>query len=173
MLLIENHAGADAVPSERLSLAFEARTKSRLRTRLDSGEEAWLFLERGSVLRGGDKLAAKDGRIVLVVAAAEELMEAMSADPRQLARAAYHLGNRHVAVELGEGRLRFAADHVLGDMVAGLGLPVTRIVAPFEPESGAYGSGHGGHGEHGNHGGGAAAAQPRPRIHDPVAKTAP
>jgi len=156
MLLIERRADADAVPSEQLALGFDARTKSRLRTRLASGEEVGLFLERGSVLRGGDRLAAKDGRVVLVVAAPEELMEATSADPRQLARAAYHLGNRHVAVEIGQGRLRFAADHVLGDMVAGLGLPVARIEAPFEPESGAYGH-HGGHG---------ASPQPSPRIHD-------
>ncbi len=163
MLLIENRAEADAVPSERLALGFEARCKSRLRTRLESGEEVGLFLARGSVLRGGDRLAGKDGRIVLVVAVAEALMEASADDPQQLARAAYHLGNRHVAVEIGQGWLRFAADHVLGDMVAGLGLPVAELVAPFEPESGAYGH-HGGHG---------ASTQPSPRIHDHYANAAP
>jgi urease accessory protein len=99
-----------------------------------------------------------------VIAAAELLMEAASDDPLPLARAAYHLGNRHVAVQLLAGRLRFARDHVLGEMVRGLGLPVTEIEAPFEPEAGAYGA----HGAHGGHGDGADGefVQTRARIHD-------
>ena len=159
MLLIEQRAASDAVATEQLLLPFESRCKSRLRTRLASGEECGLFLERGGVLRGGDRLAASDGRVVAVVAAPELLLEAVSKDPLQLARAAYHLGNRHVAVQLLPGRLRFAVDHVLGEMVRGLGLPVTEIEAPFEPESGAYGA-HGGHG-HSADGEGRGA-----RIHD-------
>ncbi len=147
MLAIERYADSSVPAGERLVLPFDARCKSRLRTRLESGEEVGLFLARGGVLRGGDRLLANDGRIVEVVAADEALMQARSADPLPLARAAYHLGNRHVAVQLGfnadGGWLRFAADHVLGEMVRGLGLPVTEIVAPFEPEAGAYsGSGH-------------------------------
>ncbi|MCX7176736.1 MAG: urease accessory protein UreE [Proteobacteria bacterium] len=149
MLSIEKFAGPGTSSNDQLVLGFDARSKSRLRTRLASGEEAGLFLERGRVLRGGDRLLANDGRIVEVVAADEALLEGRSSDPLLLARAAYHLGNRHVAVQLGfdadVGWLRFAADHVLGEMVAGLGLPVTEIVAPFEPEAGAY-SGHN-HGE--------------------------
>lgn len=145
MLLIEQHAAAAAVATEQLPLPFDSRCKSRLRARLASGEECGLFLDRGTVLRGGDKLQGKDGRVVEVIAAPELLMQAASEDPLQLARAAYHLGNRHVAVHLLPGRLRFAADHVLGEMLRGLGLPVTQIEAPFEPESGAYGA-HGGHG---------------------------
>ena len=144
MLLIERYAPPDATPSERLSLGFEARSKSRLRTRLESGEEVGLFLARGAALHDGDKLAANDGRIVEVIAAPEKLMTICSEDPLQLARAAYHLGNRHVAVQIEATRLCFAADHVLGSMLQGLGLPVEEIVAPFEPESGAYG-GHRGH----------------------------
>ncbi len=93
------------------------------------------------MLRGGDRLLANDGRIVEVVSGDEALIEARCHDPLLLTRAAYHLGNRHVAVQIGEGCLRFAFDHVLSDMVAGLGLTVSRIVAPFEPEAGAY-SGH-------------------------------
>lgn len=167
MLLIEALAPAGAAASEHLVLRFDARCKSRLRTRLLSGTEVGLFLERGTVLRGGDKLAAGDGTVVEVVAAPEMLMEAASDEPRQLARAAYHLGNRHVAVQLLPGRLRFAADHVLGEMVRGLGLPVAEIEAPFEPESGAYGGSHGhahphGHGADGE----GASGQARPRIHD-------
>jgi len=145
MISIEHLAESGASASEQLVLDFHTRSKSRLRTRLASGEEASLFLERGRVLRGGDRLLANDGRIIEVVAAEEALLEGRSTDPLLLARAAYHLGNRHVAVQVGSdahgGWLRFAADHVLRDMVAGLGLPVTEIVAPFEPEAGAY-SGH-------------------------------
>jgi urease accessory protein len=159
MLLIEAGAPEGAAATETLLLPFESRCKSRLRTRLASGEEVGLFLERGRLLRGGDRLLGKDGRVIEVVAAAEALMEAQSADPLQLARAAYHLGNRHVAVQVLPGGLRFARDHVLGEMVRGLGLPVTEIEAPFEPEAGAYGA-HGGHGH-------SADGEGRgPRIHD-------
>lgn len=142
MLVIERHAAPDAVPTERLVMAFELRCKCRLRTRTEAGEDVGLFLARGKVLRHGDKLAANDGRTVEVVAAPEALMEARAADHLLLARAAYHLGNRHVAVQIGEGWLRFANDHVLGGMAAGLGLKVVEITAPFEPEAGAYGHGH-------------------------------
>ncbi len=159
MLLFESLAAADSVAGDSLVLAFETRCKSRLRARLASGEECGLFLPRGTVMRGGDKLLAGDGRIAEVVAAIEPLMEAASGDPLRLARAAYHLGNRHVAVQILPGTLRFARDHVLGEMVRGLGLPVVEIDAAFEPESGAYGA-HGGHGH-------SADGEGRgPRIHD-------
>src|SRR5262245_49196342 len=108
MIVIEQRAGSETVATEWLALAFESRCRSRLRATLESGEEAGIFLPRGTVLRGGDRLLANDGRIVEVVSAAEKLMEARSDDPLLLARAAYHLGNRHVAVELRKGRLRFA-----------------------------------------------------------------
>jgi len=159
MLLIEGLAASDAVATERVVLRFDTRCKSRLQAKLEGGEICGLFLPRGTVLRGGDRLLGSDGRVVEVVAAPEPLMEAMSDDPLMIARAAYHLGNRHVAVELRPGRLRFAADHVLGEMVRGLGLPVGEVDAPFEPESGAYGA-HGGHGH-------SADGEGRgPRIHD-------
>ena len=161
MLVIEKFAAPESVASERLKLAFETRCKSRLRTQLVSGEDCGLFLERGTVLRGGDKLLANDGRVVEVVAAPEALMEAVSGDPLLIAKAAYHLGNRHVAVHLLPGKLRFAADHVLGEMVRGLGLKLSEVEAPFEPESGAYGHA-GAHGAHGAHGA---------RIHDHFQKS--
>lgn len=163
MILIEERADANIPSSARLVLPFELRGKSRLRTRLEGGEEVGLFLERGSVLRAGDKLRAGDGRIVEVVAAPEAVMEARSAAPVLLAKAAYHLGNRHIPVQVGAGFLRFGQDHVLGEMVRGLGLAVTKIVAPFEPESGAYG-GHGGHAH--PHGHSADGEGRGPRIHD-------
>jgi len=160
MIVIEQRAAAGATATEKLLLPFEARCKSRLRTQLAGGEECGLFLERGTVLRGGDRLTANDGRIVEVVAAPEALCEAVSGDPLLLLRAAYHLGNRHVAVEVGPGRLRFARDAVLAEMVRGLGLPVQDIEAPFEPESGAY-SGHAHPQGHSSDGEGRG-----PRIHD-------
>ena len=163
MIVIEQRAPADAQATERLMLPFDLRCKTRLRTQLASGEEAGLFLERGSVRRAGERLLANDGRVVEVAAAPEAVMEVLSGDALLLARAAYHLGNRHVAVELKPGLVRFARDHVLGEMVRGLGLTVIEREAPFEPESGAYG-GHGGHAH--PHGHSADGEGRGPRIHD-------
>jgi urease accessory protein len=124
-----------------LVLPFELRQKSRLRTALSTGEEVGLNLERGYVLRGGDQLLAEDGRVVEIVAAPEQVSVVASDDSLQLMRAAYHLGNRHVSVQVGQGWLRYLHDHVLDDMVRGLGLTVTTDTLPFEPEAGAY-AGH-------------------------------
>lgn len=167
MLVIERLAAINAPTTERLVLPYDSRCKSRLRTKLQSGEECGLFLERGTVLRGGDKLEANDGRIVEVVAAPEALMEAVSGDPMLLIKAAYHLGNRHVALEVKPGRIRFATDHVLGEMVRGLGTKLSEINAPFEPESGAYG-GQGAHAHSGN--GDGSPGHPGPKIHDHFAR---
>ena len=122
MLVIQRRVEPPLHADAELPLPFELRQKSRLRTKLATGEEVGLFLDRGAILRGGDCLEAQDGRIVRVVAAPEALMEVANGDARALARAAYHLGNRHTPVEVGEGRLRFAADHVLAEMLRGLGL---------------------------------------------------
>lgn len=130
----------------QLALPFELRSKSRLRTHLASGEEVGVILDRGTVLRGGDLLEAEDGRVIEVVAAAEYVSTVYAKDAAALARIAYHLGNRHVALQVGAGWVRYLHDHVLNDMVRGLGLEVTTEQAAFEPEAGAYG-GHHGHGE--------------------------
>lgn len=142
MLLIESLYTGDTPATEKLILDFDARTKSRLRTKLASGEEVGMFLPRGSILRGGDKLQAKDGRIVEVVSAPEALVEARCSNPLELTRAAYHLGNRHVAVQVLDGALRIQQDHVLEHMLEGLGAQITRLEAAFEPEAGAYAPGH-------------------------------
>ena len=134
-------------PYGELVLPFDLRTRSRLRTRLASGEETVLKTERGAILRGGECLKSEDGRVVRVSAAPEKVMHVTCADQFELTRAAYHLGNRHVPVEIGDGFLRIAADHVLGDMLLGLDAKVEEREAPFEPESGAYGGGHGHHDE--------------------------
>ncbi len=125
-----------------LTLPFEQRQKSRLRIRLDNGQDAGLFLPRGTVLRHGDRLRATSGLVVEVRAAPEAVSTARADDTLLLARAAYHLGNRHVALQLGPGWLRYPHDHVLDDMTRELGLTVSREQAPFEPEAGAYGGGH-------------------------------
>jgi urease accessory protein len=150
VLRIERLLPADTVgapPVARLTLRFADRCRSRLRTTLDDGREAGLFLPRGTVVRGGDALEDGSGAAVLVVAAEEALYEVTAAehasDPHfDLLRAAYHLGNRHVPVQLAPGRLRLERDTVLREMLLRLGLRVSEIVAPFEPEAGAYGGGH-------------------------------
>ncbi len=145
MLIDMRHKGGQPA-TEQLVLDFNGRTKSRLRTRLASGEEIGLFLPRGTILRGGDLLEISDGRIAQVVSAPEDLLEARCANPLGLARAAYHLGNRHVAVQVGRDDrgdwLRIQADHVLETMLAGLGAEVRALSAAFEPEAGAYAPGH-------------------------------
>jgi len=127
---------------DKLVLPFERRQKSRLRIKLESGEEAGLFLERGTILRGGDRLRGSDGRIVLVVAADEPIMCVTADTPIQLMRAAYHLGNRHIPLQVGDACLLLEQDHVLKEMLLGLGVYVENQNAAFEPEAGAYGGGH-------------------------------
>jgi urease accessory protein len=112
-----------------------------------------LFLEPGGILRGGDYLLANDGRIVLVVAAEEELIQASSANSFRLARAAYHLGNRHVPVQIDMDWLRFQSDEVLAQMLRGLNVKLERLRAPFEPEAGAYAGGQHHHSQDARHSG--------------------
>jgi urease accessory protein len=123
-------------------LPFDLRQKSRLRVRLESGLEAALMLPRGTILRGGDRLRSGDGRIIAVVAADEPVLDVSACDAQQLLRAVYHLANRHVPLEIGVGFIRIEQDHVLKDMLLGLGMTISEQAAPFEPEAGAYGGGH-------------------------------
>jgi urease accessory protein len=123
----------------RLILAFDQRQKSRLRAKLENGEEVALILPRGRVLRGGDRVTATDGRELEIESAPEKLLHI---ECEEIARVAYHLGNRHVPVQMGKGFLRIAEDHVLEDLVRQLGARVSRIEAPFEPEAGAYAGHH-------------------------------
>jgi urease accessory protein len=125
-------------PVLTLVLPFERRRQARLRTTTTNGEEVGLVLERGTVLKDGDLLASNDGVILRVVAAEEPLSEASIDDPLALARVAWHLGNRHALVEITAGRVRFARDAVLAQMVQGLGCTVREVSAPFHPEAGAY-----------------------------------
>ncbi len=133
-----------------VTLPLHERIRSRLRVTLDDGRDAGLFLERGTTLKDGDLLSGDDGITVRVVAADETLSVVRSDDPLLLARACYHLGNRHMSIQIMAGELRYSHDHVLDDMLRGLGLAVTVEQAPFEPEPGAYGGSADGHG-HGHH----------------------
>ena len=138
MLMISRRLENARVPDTRLVLPFEMRRRSRFKARLESGEQVGVMITRGQVLRGGDLLLAEDGRVVVVAAAPETVTTARAEDARLLARAAYHLGNRHVALQIGALWLRYSHDHVLDDMVLGLGLQLTVEELPFEPEAGAY-----------------------------------
>ena len=129
-------------PIHTLTLSYQSRAKSRLLAKLDNGEDVGLFLQRGKVLRGGDVLTGPEGLAVLIIAAPEAVSVARSDDALVLARACYHLGNRHIALQIALGELRYLADPVLDGMVHGLGLSVEHESAPFEPEAGAYSHGH-------------------------------
>jgi urease accessory protein len=128
--------------AEQLALGYEDRRRSRLRARLSNGEEVALMLPRGTVLVDGDLLVALDGRLIRIEAQAESVLEVTHQDPSVLLRIAYHLGNRHVPVQLGINRLLLGVDPVLADMARQLGGEVAEIHCAFEPEAGAYGGGH-------------------------------
>ena len=128
--------------AELLALGYEDRRRSRLRARLESGEEVALMLPRGTVLVDGDLLLAADGRLIRIEAKAEPVLEITHPDAAGLQRIAYHLGNRHVPVQLGTSRLLLGIDPVLADMARQLGGNVSEAHRAFEPETGAYGGGH-------------------------------
>jgi urease accessory protein len=153
MLFVRQRIARQSEFDTELVLPFELRQKSRLRAIASSGEEIGLLLERGTILRDGDCLRADDDRIVCVRAAPEALTEVRCENAEQLARAAYHLGNRHTPVQIGPGWLRFAADHVLSEMLTGLGLTPRALTVPFDPEAGAYAAGHQHHSGEAKHAG--------------------
>lgn len=152
MLELVEKAEVDGVVDDTVVLPFALRQKSRQRVRLASGREAAIVLAPGIHLHDGDRLRSADGTAVRVVAAAESVTTARTDDPLRFARACYHLGNRHVALQIGSGFVRYQPDHVLDDMVRGLGLAVAHEVVAFEPEGGAYaGHSHGGAQSHDGH----------------------
>lgn len=129
-------------PYLSLTLPHERRIISRQLVTLDDGSDAGLFLPRGSNLQHGDVLQGTSGELIRVQAAPETVSTLYCEDRLLFARACYHLGNRHVPLEIGDGRLRYLHDHVLDDMLRGMGLHVVVEQAPFEPEAGAYAGGH-------------------------------
>ena len=139
-----------------VELDWDIRQKSRFDARLSDGRTLAVFLPRGSVVRGGDVLVTAEGELVRVIAAPQAVLRitACPAHPQaeqafDLMRAAYHLGNRHVPIELKPDHLKIEPDHVLADMLRSMHLIVNEANMAFEPEGGAYGS-HGGHAHHGH-----------------------
>ena len=121
-----------------LSLPIDMRIKSRAKVTLDDGREAGIFLERGSLLRDGDLISDPQGFVVKVIAAKEPVSTVYCNDALLLAKAAYHLGNRHVPLQIEKNYLRYQHDHVLDEMLKQMGLDIVIEEAAFEPEAGAY-----------------------------------
>lgn len=150
-------AGLAAVLVKRaptLELDWDTRSKSRFSATDSTGREIGVVLPRGTLLRGGDVLVAEDGTLLRIVAAAQPVLQVRACtehgSPFDLLRAAYHLGNRHVPLELQPDLLQLEPDAVLADMLRRQHLIVTEAQAAFEPEGGAYGEG-GVHGHHHGH----------------------
>jgi urease accessory protein len=146
---------------DSIRLTFDQREKSRLRAKTSGDEELGLQLKIGTILSHGDKLQLTDGRVIEVIAAEESLHEVRAANLTQLARIAYHVGNRHVPLQVNDDHLLMLPDHVLKAMVEGLGGTVRAVTRPFQPERGAYGHSHVHH-SHDDQGHGG-------RIHDGLA----
>lgn len=164
-----------------VELDWDVRQKSRFDATDSLGRQLGVFLPRGTLVRGGDVLVAEDGSMVKVIAAPQAVLRITACtshgSPFDLARAAYHLGNRHVPIELKPDHLKIEPDHVLADMLRSMHLIVNAVEEAFEPEGGAYSSGGHGHGhnhdhDHGNHEHSdapatAVAAAPAPHVHGP------
>lgn len=137
--ILSSHS--QSAPTHTLTLPYDRRLISRQRVTLDQGTEAGLFLVRGASLQHGDVLKAENGELVIIQAALETVSTVYCEERLLFARACYHLGNRHVPLEIRDGRLRYLHDHVLDDMLLGFGLKVLVEQATFEPEAGAYAAG--------------------------------
>ena len=150
--LIPQGKGLAAALLKRAStveLDWDVRQKSRFETTDSAGRTLGVFLQRGTVLRGGDVLLAEDGSLIQVWAAQQKVLRithfANHGTPFDLIRAAYHLGNRHVPIELKPDFLQIEPDNVLAEMLRAMHLVVHEVDAPFEPENGAYATGGHGH----------------------------
>lgn len=123
-----------------LTLDFDARHRRRIRLTTDHGEDVLLDLPKTVALADGDGLQLDDGSWLRITAATEMIVEIRHKDLRQLARLAWHLGNRHLPTEIREDSMRIRPDHVIEDMLHGFGAELVKAEAPFQPEGGAYGS---------------------------------
>ena len=135
-----------------VELDWDVRQKSRFDTTDSTGRHLGIFLARGTVARGGDVLVAEDGSLIRMIAAPQSVLRithcTAHGTPYDLIRAAYHLGNRHVPIELKPDHLKIEPDHVLADLLRAMHLIVKAVDEAFEPENGAYASGghaHAGH----------------------------
>ena len=144
MVILTKRLPADpnAAVSYTLSLTAFERTRSRHRFEMADGQALFLRLPRGTVLRDRDLLQSENGTLVRVTAKPEPVMTALAPTELALLRTAYHLGNRHVPLEIAPTYLRLSPDPVLKDMLEHLGVEVREEILPFEPEMGAYGHSH-------------------------------
>jgi urease accessory protein len=152
-----------------IELDWDVRQKSRFDATDSQGRQIGVFLPRGTAVRGGDVLVAEDGSLVRVIAAPQPVLRithcTAHGTPFDLTRAAYHLGNRHVPIELKPDHLKIEPDHVLADMLRSMHLIVVAVDEAFEPEGGAYGSHGGGHGHAHDHGHSHGASKgPKPLV---------
>jgi urease accessory protein len=155
--LMPQGAGLASVLLKRaatVELDWDVRQKSRFDATDSTGRKVGVFLPRGTAVRGGDVLVAEDGSLIRVIAAPQAVLRithcSKHGTPFDLIRAAYHLGNRHVPIELQPDHLKIEPDHVLADMLRAMHLIVNEVTEAFEPESGAYSSGGHGHAGHGH-----------------------
>jgi len=150
-----------------VELDWDIRQKSRFEATDSLGRQLGIFLPRGTLVRGDDVLVAEDGSLVKVIAASQTVLRITACSshgsPFDLTRAAYHLGNRHVPIELKPDHLKIEPDHVLAEMLRSMHLIVNEVNASFEPEGGAYSAGGHGHAP-------APAAAPAPHVHGPDCK---
>ncbi|GAA6668965.1 urease accessory protein UreE [Escherichia coli] len=141
MLYLTRRVETPAQTTASVTLPVDMRVKSRIKVTLNDGRQAGLLLPRGLLLRDGDILSNENGdEFIKVIAADEAVSVVRCADPFMLAKACWHLGNRHVPLQIMPGELRYHHDHVLDDMLRQFGLDVDFAHLPFEPEAGAYAS---------------------------------
>jgi urease accessory protein len=129
---------------DSICLPYDQRKRGRFKTQTVSGQEVGIMIDRGDVMRGDTLMRSDVGDVYKIIAADEVVTTATTNNATLFARGCYHLGNRHVSLQVGDGWLRYQNDYVLDDMLIQLGLKVIHEPAPFEPENGAYGD-HGGH----------------------------
>ncbi len=156
-----------------VELDWDVRQKSRFDSTDSTGRHIGVFLPRGTVVRGGDVLVAEDGSLIQVIAAAQAVLKithcTAHGTPYDLIRAAYHLGNRHVPIELTPDHLKIEPDHVLAEMLRAMHLTVHAVEEAFEPENGAYATGGHGHDGHSHAKDAAHTHDPAPAAHSRLA----
>lgn len=175
--LLAQGAGLSAVLLKRattVELDWDVRQKSRFDATDSGGRTLGVFLPRGTAVRGGDVLVAEDGSLIQVIAAPQTVLKVTrnptDGRPFDLIRAAYHLGNRHIPIELTPDHLKIEPDHVLADMLRAMHLAVSEVNEAFEPENGAYATGGHFGGHRHDHGDDHAASAPAPHVHGPGCK---
>jgi len=138
MFKLTEIAASDSLLDDTLTIPFDLRQKSRFSATTDKGKEVGLFYPRGQILRSGIVLTGADDYKILIKAADEQVSVMRNKDALKFAKACYHLGNRHISLQILNAELRYLRDHVLDHMLEGLGLLVEHENLPFEPEAGAY-----------------------------------